>query len=516
VRRAKLTQSEARVKHYLKALDATLEEYENQNPHWRVQAIFWLLESGLHNLRRWIESPKSEASWEQSIVEYHYPVNWDWNAKQSDQLQIHYGKISGDDSKAKAANVISRIIVETVIQTTLQGMTNAVALQKEGDGYRRLLPEDVVVAIEAVRGEKKREAILNELYRPWSMGATDFSLDEAVVRKAGRLPKKAQLDLKAATRRMVPSPNLRIAINGHPLILTLILQAHPLVIDVDQKRSYYPITVGFNLVPKASRGQNVLALMEEPWAQLARWARKDKDDFWTALFGVIHRWGEELKPAKPAPVEEAVLTISAKLKVSVNPANHAGTNATIDKLLRQLREAGHVIEMQHAWSQAAGSVANFAPLLAAVNSAQGSTDKGKALETLVSSLFANVDGFSIQPNQRTDTEEIDLVVVNGSNEPRWRNGTPLILVECKNWSARCGKNEVVQFRDKLTNRYGQCRLGFLVSWGGFADTVTKDLLRNSKEQALIVPLDRKNLEEACLSGEVLPTLCRAWDAAVLT
>lgn len=107
-------------------------------------------------------------------------------------------------------------------------------------------------------------------------------------------------------------------------------------------------------------------------------------------------------------------------------------------------------------------------------------------------------------------------VVNGSDEPRWRHGTPLVLVEFKNWSGKCGKNEIVQFRDKLENRSGQCRLGFLVSWGGFAQTLTKDQLRNSKGDAVIVPLERKDLEEACASGDVLATLCRVWDAAVLT
>jgi len=48
------------------------------------------------------------------------------------------------------------------------------------------------------------------------MGATDFGLDEAMVKKCGRLPKKALRELQAATRRMVPAPELKLSVNGHP------------------------------------------------------------------------------------------------------------------------------------------------------------------------------------------------------------------------------------------------------------------------------------------------------------
>jgi hypothetical protein len=34
----------------------------------------------------------------------------------------------------------------------------------------------------------------------------------------------------------------------------------------------------------------------------------------------------------------------------------------------------------------------------------------------------------------------------------------------------------------------RCTLGFLISWNGFASTVTKEMLRGSREQILVVPL----------------------------
>lgn len=394
-------------------------------------------------------------------------------------------------------------------------MTLGVAWQKHGRGYRRLLPEDIITELEKIRPGRQRDAAIAALDRPWSMGATDFGIDESIIKKGGSIW-KMQRELQEATQRMVPSPDFQLSVNGHPLQLTLILQVYPLVVNLKRRNAYYPLTVGFNVTPKVERGQNALALMQEPWAQPAKWSRQDQKEFWRVLFEALHKLGEELKPAKAPPVKEAVLTISAKLKVTVDPSDPAGTNAAVEKLMRQLGKTGQVVEMQHAWNGNSATGENLTSLLISADTAHTAAEKGVALERLMVALFQCVPGFTVRVNQRTETEEIDLAIINGSNEPRWRDGTPLILVECKNWSGKCGKNEIVQFRDKLGNRSGQCRLGFLVSWGGFAETLTKDLLRNSKGDAVIVPLERKDVEQACANGDVLAVLRRAWEATVLT
>lgn len=45
------------------------------------------------------------------------------------------------------------------------------------------------------------------------------------------------------------------------------------------------------------------------------------------------------------------------------------------------------------------------------------------------------------------------------------------------------------FREKIENRNRRCSLGFLISWNGFAKTVTKELLRGTREGILIVLLE---------------------------
>lgn len=134
--------------------------------------------------------------------------------------------------------------------------------------------------------------------------------------------------------------------------------------------------------------------------------------------------------------------------------------------------------------------------------------KGKALETLVAALFSSVEGFvEVDRNVTTADEEIDIVFRNESLHPTWQKEGMLILVECKNWlSQRVGKNEFVIFQQKIENRTGRCQLGFLVCVDEFAETVTKEMLRSSRSDLLVVPVDGRKLEQLVRSDNRSDTL----------
>ena len=91
-------------------------------------------------------------------------------------------------------------------------------------------------------------------------------------------------------------------------------------------------------------------------------------------------------------------------------------------------------------------------LVDAVETARSADDKGRTLEELCSRLFSSVPGFSVTGRVRTETEEIDITVLNDSPEPRLRREGAIILAECKNWTGKCGKNELVLFQQKVENR----------------------------------------------------------------
>ena len=138
-------------------------------------------------------------------------------------------------------------------------------------------------------------------------------------------------------------------------------------------------------------------------------------------------------------------------------------------------------------------------LVDAVETAASANDKGRALEELCSRLFSSVPGFAVTGRIRTATEEIDISILNNSSEPRLRREGAVILAECKNWTGKCGKNELVLFQQKIENRNQRCSLGVLISWNGFAETVSKELLRGSREGTLVVPLtgESRAIAEFC-------------------
>ena len=127
-------------------------------------------------------------------------------------------------------------------------------------------------------------------------------------------------------------------------------------------------------------------------------------------------------------------------------------------------------------------------------------------------LLAAVPGFEVKKRIRTTTEEIDLKVLNSHADPRWRDNA-IILVECKNWSKVCGKDEVVLFERKLENRRGRVKLGFFVSWRGFAKTVPQELLRGSRGRVQVALLTGDDLRAAAQTGDVLTVLRAAVDRA---
>ncbi len=153
-------------------------------------------------------------------------------------------------------------------------------------------------------------------------------------------------------------------------------------------------------------------------------------------------------------------------------------------------------------------------LVDAVDAAGDADAKGRALEELMCRLWATVPGINVTPGVRTATEEIDISLLNGSQLPWLQREKTIILVECKNWNGRCGKNEFVAFKEKLANRCQRCSLGFLVSWNGFAATIKREMLRGSREELLVVPLEGGRIRQAVRTNSFNDLLQDAWAAAI--
>lgn len=155
---------------------------------------------------------------------------------------------------------------------------------------------------------------------------------------------------------------------------------------------------------------------------------------------------------------------------------------------------------------------SLSQLVEVVETAQTANEKGRALEVLAYRLFETILGFSINDiDKKTETEEIDIIILNNSKDPRFERESVYLLVECKNWTSKCGKDEFVLFRQKIENRGNRCKLGFLISWNGFAGTISKEMLRGSRDDPQVVLLEGHDIKEAITSGDFFKVLTTAYD-----
>jgi len=136
-------------------------------------------------------------------------------------------------------------------------------------------------------------------------------------------------------------------------------------------------------------------------------------------------------------------------------------------------------------------------LLEEASSAEMAHLKGRALERLMEVLFAAVDVLEVVgKNVSTDDEEIDLVVKNNIDRPFWSAlSSPLLFVECKNWSGPSGPKELRDFEVKLQNHSSLTKLGIFVSLNGFTSGVDEELKRLGRSPYHIVTLTGEDIRE---------------------
>ena len=134
--------------------------------------------------------------------------------------------------------------------------------------------------------------------------------------------------------------------------------------------------------------------------------------------------------------------------------------------------------------------------------------KGKLLEYLVQDLFRATPGFEyVRTNLSNESEEIDIVVENRSDDPLWRNdGTQYLPGECKNWSSRCDAAEFRNFYGKLTGKYKRARTGFFIAPGGFTSGFFVEKAKRTENEVLVIPIDAEALERWIAADDRLAVL----------
>lgn len=147
--------------------------------------------------------------------------------------------------------------------------------------------------------------------------------------------------------------------------------------------------------------------------------------------------------------------------------------------------------------------------------AKNNLEQGKALEKLMLKFFSEVEGFQCQPSVRTETEEIDIWILNKSKDELFLKESALILCECKNWKQNVCRNELNVFIEKMKNRSGRCKLGFFIAWNGVTSKFNEELLRFTRGQEVVVLLTKEGIINAIKTESITKYLQEEYSKALL-
>lgn len=297
-----------------------------------------------------------------------------------------------------------------------------------------------------------------------------------------------------------------------------ILEINPLVADQLKKEAYFPIVVGLaiQLDSEPLHVDSTLEIIES--AGFQNWTEEQRIILWDALDNLLRKLLAELNPEPEPEMVEAVVAVSAEIRFMVPKSDREAISQAMAYLAENLASGGEVVNMDMRQSgRLLGKQVSehLQELLEKVEHANTPDEKGKSLEALATELFQSIPRFSVLKRVLTETEEIDLWISNDADKRPFSDESDVILAECKNWSTKCGKNEFVQLYHKVVNRGGRCSIAFLISWNGFADTITAEMLRMSRERLLIVPMDGDAIRSAVESGDFLQVLTQARQHALM-
>jgi restriction endonuclease Mrr len=75
-------------------------------------------------------------------------------------------------------------------------------------------------------------------------------------------------------------------------------------------------------------------------------------------------------------------------------------------------------------------------------------------------------------------------------------GSPLILIECKNWSKKVGSPDIRNFVQKIMNRpKNLCRVGFIITMSNFTKAANNELLGYRGKDFIIATAEKEDIEK---------------------
>ena len=260
-----------------------LEQYENEHPHWRIEVLVSLIKWSLDSLRHYLEDVRDpQITWESPFVELHFPIEWNWKERGSDDVASGghiYVQLTPENTATQelATETLSKGMAQQFNAMGLADATNWAWYEKVKNYYTPVLPLETTVALNDLKSKSARRECFAELVRPFSIGATRVDPSGIDMESAARDPARATRQIMKQEQR-IDIPGIRFSgdVNGRKFDMGLIFEIHPLIADYDQKKAYHRVVVGLAVFREMVGNEPV---GDTP----ARWAKKERQEFWECL-----------------------------------------------------------------------------------------------------------------------------------------------------------------------------------------------------------------------------------------
>ncbi|MGP8200052.1 MAG: hypothetical protein ACLQU4_11185, partial [Limisphaerales bacterium] len=297
------TKKELRPADYVNIFKKALASYGKEHPHWHIEVLVSLIKWGLLNLRRCIEQKRnSKITWDNPFLELHYPVKWDWKSRrEGDKVQGKeiLGKFTRQNTSdiAKGTKTLSQMMTYRIYTMALGLFTNHARFEKRGKAYVPYLENEINSLISQIQDKAAKQETVEELFRPFSIGAERIDVSSVDSKKGDRLARNLSRPIEPIGQRMdIPGIAFSGEVNGRKIWAGVIFEIQPLIVDYDTKRAYYPITIGIAFEHRLV-GNDLVSLRRTP--SFRPRSTENKRDFYgllSLLFLVVCRSFRVSKP----------------------------------------------------------------------------------------------------------------------------------------------------------------------------------------------------------------------------
>lgn len=281
-------ETKARAQRFMDTFGDFLDKYEEANPEWMRIGLLQILYGAIENLKRVIEDPaEKEITWESPLTELRYPVEADWEKVEPLYFRLEAADLE-DAERLQAAFAKGFMSVKEVY-------------------ILRQLTREILVILKG--------------------GKVYYKVPLALDKKLDKLPKKDRARrieriIKPVTK-ITRFPLYDIPLTGKRRMKGyLAFQFNPCVLNVDEKRAYYPIVIGLEfrgLRPKEADAGTVSDILKAllqgteeaiPKEDLAFWERprpeptarpvtKETPPVKASLHTELQKFGHKPDPRQP-------------------------------------------------------------------------------------------------------------------------------------------------------------------------------------------------------------------------